>query len=128
MRRRRPKRPGQRGSSGRGGLPPLAPAEPCDPVPDMRVVSLVPGATETLFALGLGGSVVGVTHECDHPPEARRLPAVTRSNLELDGLDGGGIEASVGAALASGQALYSVDSEAIQRLEPDLVVAQDVCD
>ena len=94
----------------------------------MRVVSLVPGATESLLALGLGPSVVGVTHECDQPPAARALPRVTRSNLALDGQDGGAIDASVNAALAAGQALYSVDLEAIRRLEPDLVVAQDVCD
>lgn len=94
----------------------------------MRVVSLVPGATEALFALGLGTQVVGVTHECDHPPAARALPRVTRSNLELDGQNGAEIEASVNAALAAGQPLYSVDLDAIRRLEPDLVVAQDVCD
>jgi iron complex transport system substrate-binding protein len=94
----------------------------------MRVVSLVPGATEALFALGLGPRVVGVTHECDHPPDALALPRVTRSNLALDGLDGGAIDAGVNAALAAGQALYSVDLDAIRRLEPDLVVAQDVCD
>jgi iron complex transport system substrate-binding protein len=94
----------------------------------MRVVSLVPGATEALFALGLGPRVVGVTHECDHPPAARALPRVTRSNLELDGRDGGEIDASVNAALAAGQPLYSVDLDAIRRLGPDLVVAQDVCD
>ena len=93
-----------------------------------RVVSLVPGATETLFALGLGSWVVGVTHECDHPPAARDLPRVTRSNLALEGLDGGAIDGEVNAALAAGQPLYSVDLEAIARLEPDLVVAQDVCD
>jgi iron complex transport system substrate-binding protein len=93
-----------------------------------RVVSLVPGATEALFALGLGSWVVGVTHECDHPPAARALPRVTRSNLALDGLDGAAIDGAVRAALTAGQPLYSVDLEAIRRLEPDLVVAQDVCD
>lgn len=94
----------------------------------MRVVSLLPGATETLFALGLGPAVVGVTHECDHPAAARGLPRVTRSNLALEGQDGGAIDARVNAALAAGEPLYSVDLDAIRRLEPDLVVAQDVCD
>jgi iron complex transport system substrate-binding protein len=94
----------------------------------MRVVSLVPGTTEALFALGLGAGVVGVTHECDHPPAARELPRVTRSNLELEGLDGGAIDASVSSALAEGRSLYSVDLDAIRALEPDLVVAQEVCD
>ena len=56
----------------------------------MRIVSLLPGATETLFALGLGESVVGVTHECDFPAAARDLPRVTRSKLALDGLASGG--------------------------------------
>jgi len=92
------------------------------------LVSLVPGATESLFVLGLGPQVVGVTHECDHPPAARALPRVTRSNLAPGGQDGGAIDASVNAALAAGQPLYSVDLDAIRRLEPDLVVAQDVCD
>jgi iron complex transport system substrate-binding protein len=91
----------------------------------IRVVSLVPGATEALFALGLGPQVVGVTHECDHPPAALALPRVTRSNLALDGRDGREIDAAVNAALVAGQPLYSVDLEAIRRLEPDLVVAQD---
>lgn len=66
----------------------------------MRIVSLVPGATEALFAPGLGGQVVGVTHECDHPEAARRVPRVTRSRLEIEGLDGGAIDASVKGALA----------------------------
>ncbi len=94
----------------------------------VRIVSLLPGATETLFGLGLGPQVVGVTHECDHPPEACRLPRVTRSNLVLEGLDGGGIELAVGEAAAAGRELYSIDWAAIAELEPDLVVAQDVCD
>ena len=93
----------------------------------MRIVSLLPGATETLFALGLGGSVVGATHECDHPAAARALPRVTRPTLDLDGLDGGEIEASVAAAAASGRPLYEVDLARIKELAPDLVVAQDVC-
>lgn len=94
----------------------------------MRIVSLVPGATEMLFALGLGDRVVGVSHECDYPAEARGLPHVTRANLDLDGLEGDAIDAAVGAALAGGRPLYSVDLDAVLRLEPDLVVAQDVCD
>ena len=93
----------------------------------MRIVSLLPGATETLFALGLGGSVVGVTHECDHPASARSVSRVTKSNLALDDLDSGAIEVAVGAAAAAGRDLYGIDFEAVRALEPDLVIAQDVC-
>ncbi|GAC1653625.1 MAG: cobalamin-binding protein [Candidatus Dormibacteraceae bacterium] len=93
----------------------------------MRIVSLVPAATEALFALGLGPSVVGVTHECDHPSEALALPRVTRSNLALEGLGSAAIEAAVNAAWASGHELYGVDTAAIRQLAPDLIVAQDVC-
>ncbi len=93
----------------------------------MRIVSLLPSATESLFALGLGGSVVAVTHECDYPPEASLLPIVTRSTLQLHDRDSGAIETAVSETAMAGRSLYFVDTQAIQDLEPDLVVAQDVC-
>jgi iron complex transport system substrate-binding protein len=93
----------------------------------MRIVSLLPSATESLFALGLGGSLVAVTHECDYPPEAASLPIVTRSTLRLQDRDSAGIEFAVAEAAMAGRSLYFVDTQAIQDLEPDLVVAQDVC-
>jgi iron complex transport system substrate-binding protein len=93
----------------------------------MRIVSLLPSATESLFALGLGGSLVAVTHECDYPPDASSLPIVTRSNLRLHDRDSAGIEVAVSEAAVAGRSLYFVDTQAIQELEPDLVVAQDVC-
>jgi iron complex transport system substrate-binding protein len=92
----------------------------------MRIVSLLPSATETLFALGLGDSVVAVTHECDYPPEAASLPIVTRSTLHLDDKDGASIDAAVSLAAVEGRSLYFVDTDAIRDLEPDLVVAQDI--
>jgi iron complex transport system substrate-binding protein len=94
----------------------------------MRIVSLLPGATEALWALGLGDRLVAVSHECDHPAEVLRLPRVTRSTLDLAGLDGGAIEAQVQEAAAAGRDLYAVDAARIRELRPDLVVAQDVCD
>jgi iron complex transport system substrate-binding protein len=94
----------------------------------VKIVSLLPSATETLFALGLGDQVVAVTHECDYPPEARNLPVVTRSTLELAQQASGGIEAAVSLAAMEGRSLYDVDTDAIRRLDPDLVVAQDICD
>src|SRR5258708_1582503 len=95
--------------------------------PPVRIVSLLPSATESLFALGLGGSVVAVTHECDYPPEASSLPIVTRSTLGLHDKDSAGIEIAVSEAAVAGRSLYFVDTQAIQDLEPDLVIAQDVC-
>ena len=94
----------------------------------MRIVSLLPSATEALFALGLGGQVVAVTHECDYPPEAALLPIVTKSTLELSDKRSGDIEAMVSLAALEGRSLYFVDTAAILALEPDLVVAQDICD
>jgi len=93
----------------------------------MRIVSLLPSATESLFALGLGTSLVAVTHECDYPPEASSLPIVTRSTLHLHDRDSAGIEIAVSEAAMAGRSLYFVDTQAIQDLEPDLVIAQDVC-
>jgi iron complex transport system substrate-binding protein len=93
----------------------------------MRIVSLLPSATETLFALGLGDQVVAVTHECDYPAEAASKPIVTRSRVPLGHLDSAGIEAAVSGEATLGQTLYDVDTDTIRALEPDLVVAQDVC-
>src|SRR5256885_4986220 len=94
----------------------------------MRIVSLLPSATESLFALGAGDQVVAVTHECDHPPEAALLPIVTRSALDLGGRSGAEIDELVALAAREGRSLYQVDTDAINRLDPDLVVAQDICD
>jgi iron complex transport system substrate-binding protein len=94
----------------------------------LRIVSLLPSATETLFALGLGDQVVAVTHECDFPPEASLLPIVTRSTFQLTEKQSGAIEAAVSLAAAEGRSLYDVDTDAIRALQPDLIVAQDICD
>ena len=107
---------------------PAIPREECALVePAMRIVSLLPSATEALFALGLGGELVAVTHECDFPPEAARLPVVTRSTLPLAGEASDGIETAVALAASEGRSLYEIDTDTIRALQPDLVVAQDVC-
>jgi iron complex transport system substrate-binding protein len=93
----------------------------------MRIVSLVPSATEMLFALGLGDRVVGVTHECDYPPAARNLPHLTRTVLPGD-LDAGEIDTAVKATVGEGRALYELDEEVLAGLAPDLIVTQAVCD
>ncbi|HEX6602672.1 MAG TPA: cobalamin-binding protein [Solirubrobacterales bacterium] len=92
----------------------------------MRIASLVPSATEMLFALGLGGSVVGVTHECDYPPEAAQLPHLTATVLP-EGLDAGEIDAAVKEVVGEGRALYTLDEERLAGLAPDLIVTQAVC-
>jgi iron complex transport system substrate-binding protein len=92
----------------------------------MRIVSLVPSATELLFALGLGEGVVAVTHECDHPAAARALPRITRSVVPA-GLPSAEIDRQVRARTASGEALYALDADRLQELAPDLVVTQGLC-
>jgi iron complex transport system substrate-binding protein len=93
----------------------------------MRIASLVPSATEMLFALGLGERVVAVTHECDHPPRARKLPRLTRTVLPA-GLDAGEIDVAVKATVGEGRALYELDEELLASVGPDLIVTQAVCD
>src|SRR3712207_466037 len=92
----------------------------------MRIVSLVPHATELLFALGLGDQVVGVTHECDHPAEALERVHVTKDRLP-PGLDAAGIDAAVREATQQGQAIYELDEDALHDLRPDLIVTQALC-
>src|SRR4051794_18617233 len=106
-----------------GGQPPTGvPYAPAT----MRIVSLVPHATELLFALGLGSDVVAVTHECDFPAEVRDLPQVTRDVLPA-GLGPAEIDAAVRARTASGQAIYELDEDRLADLEPDLIVTQQLC-
>jgi iron complex transport system substrate-binding protein len=92
----------------------------------MRIVSLVPSATEMLFALGLGDSVVGVTHECDYPSEAGERTKVTRDRL-APGLSAADIDAAVKARTLAGESIYDLDTEALHELEPDLIVTQALC-
>src|SRR6476620_4432438 len=93
----------------------------------MRIASLVPSATEMLFALGLGGDVVGVTHECDFPAEAAALPHLTATVLP-EGLGAGEIAATVKEVVGQGRALYSLDEQLLAELAPDLIVTQAVCE
>jgi iron complex transport system substrate-binding protein len=92
----------------------------------VRIVSLVPHATELLFALGLGPDVVGVTHECDYPLEAAELPQVTR-NVLPDGLTPAEIDRAVRERTEAGESIYELDDELVEELEPDLIVTQALC-
>ena len=92
----------------------------------MRIVSLLPSATEILFELGLGDDVVGVTFECDFPPEARTRRIVSTSALP-PGLTPAEIDAVVKQRMQAGEDLYRLDRGAFEDLDPDLVVTQDLC-
>jgi iron complex transport system substrate-binding protein len=92
----------------------------------VRIVSLLPSTTEILFAIGAGADVVGVTFECNYPPEARARRIVSATTMP-DGLTPGQIDAEVKARLADGQDLYRLDAGALRELDPDLVVTQDLC-
>jgi len=93
----------------------------------MRIVSLLPSATEWLFAMGVGDCVVGVTHECDHPPEVEGLPAVTRDLLP-SGLSAAEIDAAVTTGIRDQHTIYALDVDTLRALQPDVVVAQQLCD
>ncbi len=92
----------------------------------MRIVSLVPSATEMLFALGLGRDVSAVTHECDFPPEARDRPKVT-SDVIGAGLPPAEIDRQVRELTEQGKAIYALDEAMLEALQPDLIVTQELC-
>jgi iron complex transport system substrate-binding protein len=92
----------------------------------MRIVSLVPSATEMLFALGVGPDVIAVTHECDYPEAAKELPKITRDVLP-PGLSAAEIDAAVKERTLAGQSIYELDIETLQDLRPDLIVTQALC-
>ncbi|HWK17784.1 MAG TPA: cobalamin-binding protein [Solirubrobacteraceae bacterium] len=92
----------------------------------MRIVSLVPSATEMLFALGLGPDLIAVTHECDYPDAARELPKITRDVLE-PGLTAAQIDAAVRERTLAGEPIYELDADTLRKLEPDLIVTQALC-
>ena len=94
----------------------------------MRIVSFLPSATELAFALGLGDDVVGVSHECDYPPEARTRPTVVHCAIPLDDLTPGEIDSAVSTQLRVGGSIYTIDTELLRALDPDLILAQDLCE
>jgi iron complex transport system substrate-binding protein len=93
-----------------------------------RIVSLLPSATEILFAIGAGDRVVGVTHECDFPPAARTRVALTSSLLPADAVTSAAIDRHVRASVHSGSSLYALDADRLAQLEPDLIVTQELCE
>ena len=93
----------------------------------MRVVSFLPAGTEITCALGAGASLVGRSHECDYPAEVTRLPVVSRPALALEGLSTADADRAVASQLAAGESLYLIDEQLLRRLEPDVILTQNLC-
>jgi len=94
----------------------------------MRIVSLVPAATEICFALGLGAEVVGVSPECDYPAPASEIPKVSRALLAYEGKTSSETSRMVGERLAADEALYRIDEEALREASPDVILTQGLCE
>lgn len=93
----------------------------------MRICSLLPSATEIVFTLGMGDSLVGITHECDYPPEASLIPHVTQSNIP-EGLSSEEIDQRVSSNLVTQGTLYELNEPLLEQLAPDLILTQRLCD
>lgn len=94
----------------------------------MRICSFLPSGTEIVYALGLGGSLYAVSHECDFPPEARDKPKVVRSKIDADGLSSGEIDRLVSELYARGERIYEVDERVLRASAPDIVITQELCE
>ena len=94
----------------------------------MRICSLLPGATEIAYLLGLGDQVVGVTHECDYPSEAKQKSLVVQSVIDPNRMSSQEIDRKVGELLQAGKGLYSIATDAFLAAAPDLILTQGLCD
>src|SRR5437762_7801598 len=93
----------------------------------MRICSLLPSATEIVAELGLVESVVGISEECDWPPDVRGLPVVTASRVETATMTGLQIDRAVREAVGDGRPLYAIDRDLLDELRPDLILTQNLC-
>jgi iron complex transport system substrate-binding protein len=94
----------------------------------MRICSLLPGATEILYLLGLGDQVVGVTHECDYPAEAKHNRVIVHSAIDPTRMSSQEIDRKVSELLRAGKGLYAIDEQALQEAAPDIILTQGLCD
>lgn len=94
----------------------------------MRIASFLPSATETLYELGAGNQIVGVTHECKYPPQARKKPRVIQSSFDPGRMTGREIDNKIVELVHSGKDIYIVDENTLKRVSPDLIVAQGLCE
>jgi iron complex transport system substrate-binding protein len=92
-----------------------------------QIVSFLPSATEMACALGLFEQLVGITHECDYPPEVRGKAIVVRKALPIETMSQPEIDAAVSERMREGRSLYEVDEKLLQELAPDLILTQDLC-
>jgi iron complex transport system substrate-binding protein len=94
----------------------------------VRIVSLLPSATEIVYALGAGDQLQGVSFECDYPPEARTVAVVSGTALGTDASRSASqVDAEVSARVAAGESIYSLDDDRIRAIDPDVILAQDLC-
>jgi iron complex transport system substrate-binding protein len=93
----------------------------------VRICSLLPSATEIVFALGMGDALAGITHECDFPPETAAIPKITRSHIPAQA-SSGEIDALVSSTLVSQGSLYELDLPLLEAIKPDLILTQRLCD
>ena len=94
----------------------------------MRICSLLPSATEIVYALGLGDRLVAVTHECDYPPEAAGLPVITRSAIDHAGKSSRDIHNHISNSIHGGSSIYTIDQDLLKQLDPDIILTQELCD
>ena len=93
-----------------------------------RIVSFLPSATEILYELGVGDDIVGVTHECNHPEQAKSKPRVIHSSFDPDAMTSQEIDNKVVDLMHSGNDIYILDDEILKKANPDLIVAQGICE
>ena len=92
-----------------------------------RIVSFLPSATEIACALGLSDSLLGITHECDYPPEVRTKPVVVRNVLPIEQMSQSEIDSAVAERMRAGLSLYQIDEPLLREIAPDLILTQDLC-
>ena len=94
----------------------------------MRIISLLPSATEMVYALGLGDQLVGVSHTCDYPDDANGKPVVSRSIRQIRHMSSVEIDSIIQQARANNNPLYWIDDELLRQLRPDVIITQEICE
>jgi iron complex transport system substrate-binding protein len=95
---------------------------------DMKIVSLLPSATEIVCALGLEENLVGITHECDFPISITDKPHLTKSKISHETMSSAEIDHAVRTNLDGHGSIYDLDEKLLQQLKPDLIITQELCD